>query len=260
MRIDIKKLYSRQLKKVMQLRIYVPKGYNPKGENEYPVIYMQEGQNLFNFTFSKNASWRMNEVLNELDKKVIIVGIDYCTNSSTSRDNEYSPWKARRNLRDVQLEEDENRGANGKGDEYSRFIVESLIPFVEKNYKVKRTKEARYIAGSSMGAFISIYTGLKYKDHFNGIGALSTSLWYNEDSLLKHISNEEFEGGKVFLYVGKQESGKKSGLYLDGAHKLNDSFEKKDNVEVKFVVNEEGRHNPMYWSEQIPYMLDFFKI
>lgn len=149
------------------IRIWTPLGYDPNGTTTYPVIYMQDGQNLFDLYTSFAGEWEIDETITRLMLEndfpgAIVVGID---NAGAGRLNEYTP-----NWSDT---------PSAGGALYAQFIVDTLKPYIDQNYLTKPEREHTMIAGSSMGGLISFYIGLSYPEVFGMVGAFSTSFQIN---------------------------------------------------------------------------------
>ncbi len=165
--------------------IWLPEGYSKK--KKYSVLYMHDGQMLFDSatTWNKQA-WNVDDVLTKLFsnskiEKCIVVGI---WNISTLRHSEYFPQKPFESL-DAQFTDSLIQQAKRneqtplfstkvQSDNYLRFIVEELKPYIEKNFSVKKQRENTFIAGSSMGGLISMYALCEYPEIFGGAACLST--------------------------------------------------------------------------------------
>ncbi len=149
-----------QLNRTRRIWIYLPTDYN-QSNKKYGVLYMHDGQNLFDDATSYSGEWGVDEYLDSIFLKgktqVIVVGID---NGLSKRMSEYNPW------------EFQNFG-KGEGDLYIDFLVQTLKPFIDKNYRTFTGKKNTYIAGSSMGGLISLVAVLKYPAVFGGAGIFS---------------------------------------------------------------------------------------
>ena len=130
---------------------------------------MHDSQNLFDNYYSFAGEWGIDETLNSLfnagDYGCIVVGVD---NGGVERINEYSPWV-------------NASYGGGDGDKYARFIVETLKPYIDQNYRTSPEREKTGIMGSSMGGLISFYIGLKYQEVFSKIGIFSPSFWFSKE-------------------------------------------------------------------------------
>ena len=212
--------------------VYVPPNYTETSK-KYPVIYMHDAQNLFDNATSYIGEWEVDETLNKLFEKTgkgfIVVGVE---NGGTERINEYTPW-------------DNKKYGGGKGAIYIDFIVNTLKPYIDANYRTKKQAKHTGLIGSSLGGLISYYGGLKYPTVFGKIGALSTSFWFSDK-----IDNFTKEYGKtkkirLFLLVGEKE-GKDMVLGTEKAEKLllKTGFKDKN---LRTKINPSGNHNEEFW-------------
>ena len=152
-----------QLYRTRKIWIYLPQDYNG-GKKKYPVLYMHDGQNLFDDYTSGYGEWGVDECLDSLIKKgkpaCIVVGIA----NGPKRVNEYNPY-------------DNDEFGKGEGKEYVQFLVETLKPYIDKHYRILVSKENTFIAGSSLGGLISYYAMLRYPETFGKAGIFSPSFW-----------------------------------------------------------------------------------
>ncbi|WP_396152943.1 alpha/beta hydrolase [Flavobacterium sp.] len=163
--------------------VWLPQNYSPK--KKYAVLYMHDGQMLFDSTTTFNKTeWGVDECLTKLMregkiKNTIVIGI---WNTKENRHQEYFPQKPYESL---SKEEKENVGVSLKkigmsaeftpsSDNYLKFIVEELKPFIDSTYSTLIDKENTFIAGSSMGGLISMYAVCEYPNVFGGAACLST--------------------------------------------------------------------------------------
>lgn len=163
--------------------IWLPQHYSPK--KKYAVLYMHDGQMLFDSTITFNQSeWGVDECLTQLIregkiKNTIVVGI---WNTKENRHREYFPQKPYENLSKQDKEKVglslEKIGMSKEfkptSDNYLKFIVEELKPFIDNTYSTFQNKENTFIAGSSMGGLISLYAVCEYPHVFGGAACLST--------------------------------------------------------------------------------------
>jgi len=215
--------------------IYLPPKYDNTSKN-YPVIYMHDAQNLFDKATSFIGEWEVDETLNELFKKngkgFIVVGIE---NAGEERINEYTPWK-------------NERYGGGKGEIYMDFIVNTLKPYIDENYKTKKEPKYTGLIGSSLGGLISYYGGLEYPKTFGKIGALSTSFWFSEKVVDFTKENGNLKNVKLFLLVGGKE-GDDMDKDTQKMEKLllKTGFKSKN---LKTKINLEGEHNEAFWKSE----------
>lgn len=164
--------------------VWLPKGYSKK--EKYAVLYMHDGQQLFDSTTTWNKQeWKVDETASKLiaknkTRKFIVVGI---WNNGTKRHAEYYPKKAYENLtkneQDTITTQLKKRGKATENfepisDLYLKFLVTELKPFIDKTFSTKTDKKNTYIMGSSMGGLISMYAICEYPEIFGGAACLST--------------------------------------------------------------------------------------
>jgi predicted alpha/beta superfamily hydrolase len=146
------------------LRIYVPPGY-ASSTKRYPVLYMHDGQNLFDAATSYAGEWEVDETLDGLARskglELIVVGID---NGGVQRMTELNAW-------------DHPRFGKGEGQAYMDFIVKVVKPMVDQNYRTLADRENTGVMGSSMGGLISHYALLQYPTIFSKAGVFSPAYW-----------------------------------------------------------------------------------
>jgi len=159
--------YMPQFNRTRRIWIYYPPGYETSGLS-YPVLYMHDGQNLFDATTSFSGEWEVDETLNNLasqGKRVpIVVGID---NGGGDRIGEYTPWS-------------NPHYGGGDGEKYMQFITETLKPYIDEHYRTLPDRNNTGIMGSSLGGLISHYGSLKYQEVFSKAGLFSPSYWYSD--------------------------------------------------------------------------------
>ncbi|MFN8265450.1 MAG: alpha/beta hydrolase-fold protein [Chitinophagaceae bacterium] len=177
--------FSSQLITPRNVDVWLPDDYDPK--NKYAVLYMHDGQMLFDTASTWNKQeWGVDEVVGQLLKEkqirnCIVVGI---WNISKERHADYFPQKAFESLTKDQQDsvylskrlsgQAIFNGINVHSDNYLKFIVTELKPFIDKTYSTKPGRKNTFIAGSSMGGLISMYAICEYPDVFGGAACLST--------------------------------------------------------------------------------------
>lgn len=177
--------------------IWLPEGYNPEGSKKYPVLYMHDGQMLYDSTTTWNGQeWGVDDVMTSLIKQgkvepTIVVGV---FNGDRTRHPDYFPQKPFESLPDTfQSNLLYNAKRNEKStlfpipvnsDNYLRFLVEEVKPYIDENYATLKDMEHTFVAGSSMGGLISMYAICEYPEIFSGAACLSTH-WigiFNDDN------------------------------------------------------------------------------
>jgi predicted alpha/beta superfamily hydrolase len=223
--------YIPQLKAKRRIWMYVPKSYD--GKKKYPVLYMQDGQNLFDNTIAFAGEWGVDEYLDNSKKECIVIGID----NGLERMQEYNAYN-------------NAKYGKGKGTDYIDFIVKTLKPFVDKTYPTLTDKKNTFLAGSSMGGLISYYGGLKYPNTFGKVVVLSPSFWLCE----KEISNSlmttpNLNGNGFYFYYGQKES---ATLEAEVKRIAAATKQKCANCNIVTSQNKTGEHNEKYWQAELP--------
>ncbi len=225
-----------QLNRYRRIWVYLPKSYNQTKGKSYPVLYMQDGQNLFNEQTAPFGEWGIDECLDTLQrqtgKECIVIGID---NGGDKRNNEYNPY-------------DNQQFGKGEGSLYVDFMVKTLKPFIDQKYRTLKDAPHTYIAGSSMGGLISIYALMKYPAVFGSAGIFSPAFWIApqlNDELAK-TTWSSFQ--RFYFYAG----GKESNTMVGDMDKILGIIEAKHQYETERVVYPLGQHSEKYWRQQFP--------
>ncbi len=228
-----------QLNRFRTIRVYLPQDYRNSGKR-YPVLYMHDGQNVFDDATSFSGEWGLDEYFDSTRLRAcIVVAVDH---GGEKRLNEYSPF-------DYELN---GRHQQGEGKEYAAFIVRTLKKKIDKSFRTRRGRKNTFIAGSSMGGLISLYAALAYPNTYGGAGILSPSLWICRDSMLRFIQdNGRRAKSKFYFYCGKQEGNSMQQGLLQAFSTLVSVSGTKE----KLVIRENRFHNEQSWKKELP---DFF--
>jgi predicted alpha/beta superfamily hydrolase len=226
--------YIPQLNRTRRIWIYLPASYSTS-RKKYPVLYMQDGQNVFDEATSGFGEWGVDEALDTLQNKsqeMIVVAVD---NDPVHRINEYSPY-------------DMEKYGKGEGDAYLDFLVNTLQPFINKHYRTRKCASHNYIAGSSMGGLISFYALLKYPKKFGGAGVFSPAFWITPQ--LKNIDPKKAKKikGKIYFFAGQQESDSMVPDMLS----VFEQMHKHSKAKMKTVIRAQGKHNEATWRAEFP--------
>lgn len=223
--------YIPQLDRYRRILIYLPEGYEvKKNKKRYPVIYLQDGQNVFDDYTSGFGEWGVDECLDTLISKgkraAIVVAID----AGEKRLNEYNPYYF-------------EKFGEGEGDKYVSFLVKTLKPYIDKNYRTQKERENTFIAGSSMGGLISYYALLAYPKTFGNAGVFSPAFWTAPAIKTLTDSVAKTVGGKIFFYMGGQEGD----AFISDMKEVADSIGKKSSTVIYTVIDPSGKHNEQAW-------------
>ena len=223
-----------QLNRKRKIWVYLPPDYDDSQEN-YPVLYMHDAQNLFDTKTSYAGEWNVDETLNSLfyetGFKMIVVGIE---NAGDKRMNEYSPWT------NAQYGEAE-------GEAYVNFIVNNLKPYVDKTFRTLSDDENTAIMGSSMGGLISFYATLKYPEVFGKAGIYSPSFWYSNNSYELANQQGSLSDTKMYFLAGDNESETMVANMDKMTNLMVASGFESENIKKKVVVG--GQHNEKLWRD-----------
>ena len=230
-----------QLNRTRRVWAYLPKGY-ATGTKKYPVIYMQDGQNLFNEQTAPYGEWGVDEAIDSISKKTrkeaIIIGIDH---GGDKRMNEYNPF-------------DHKQYGKGEGKEYVDFLALTLKPFVDKKFRTLKDSAHTFVAGSSMGGLISMYAVVKYPNLFGGVGVFSPAFW-TAPAIYDTVTTANWGRGfkRFYFYAG----GKESDAMVPDMDRMINVVENKGNYETLRVVNPIAKHNEAAWRKEFANFYNF---
>ena len=229
--------YMPQLNRNRRIWLYLPPDYATSGKH-YPVIYMQDGQNLFDANTSFSGEWEVDESLTALhqqgDYGAIVVGID---NGGGNRIDEYTPWA-------------HPMHGGGDGDVYINFIVQTLKPHIDSSFRTLPGPETTGLIGSSLGGLISFYGGIKHQDVFGKLGVFSPSFWFSNSVYSFAQAQGHQQPMRIYFLAGEQES---TSMVPDMQAMynllLNNGFSA---TELAFVTKQDGTHSEWFWAREFP--------
>ncbi len=226
--------YIPQLNRHRRVWIYLPESY-ASSRKKYPVLYMHDGQNLFDNATAPYGEWGVDEALDTLGKdhgETIVIGVDH---GAEKRINEYSPF-------------DIKKYGKGDGDAYTDFLVQTLMPYINKNYRTKKSAKYTAIAGSSMGGLISFYAMLKYPKKFGRAGIFSPAFWIVPQ--LKEYASQRSSKlkGRIYFYAGSMENE----TMVPDMLQVFEILSRRSKARMETVVRAEGKHNEQTWRQEFP--------
>lgn len=252
----LRDFFSPQLNNRRDILVYLPPSYADSTQR-YPVIYMHDGQNLFDQATSFAGEWEVDETMAALSVEgleAIVVGIP---NMGSERLNEYSPFR------------DTWRGG-GKGRQYVSFIASTLKPLIDSDFRTLPDRNHTGIIGSSMGGLISLFAFFRYPQIFGYCGALSPAFWFASDSIFSYIKTASFTPGKIYIDVGTQESSRLwpgrlsqraiARRYVSDAERMYELLIAKGYTaqrDICFIEEEGAHHNEAAWARRLPVALRF---
>lgn len=234
---------SPQLGNRRDILVYLPPSYARETQWRFPVVYMQDGQNLFDSRTSFAGEWNVDGTIDAASNdgvEAIVVGIP---NMGKERCSEYSPF------------DDPKHGA-GRGDEYLAFVTDTLKPIIDADFRTDAAREATGIAGSSMGALIALYGFFRRADVFGLVGAMSPALWYGQREIFDFLEAGSHVGGRMYVDVGTKE----------GSEELRDVKRLRDRLlamgyrhgdDLMFRIDLGGSHHESAWARRMEKQLKF---
>lgn len=230
--------------------VYVPPRYDEEPERTYPVLYLHDGQNLFDgrTSFVPGRTW---QVLEHADAAIeageaeplVIVGI---YNTGDRRLAEYTHeynWQM----------------GGGEAGAYGQLLTQELMPWIASQYRVRQDRESTGLGGSSLGGLVSLYLGLRYPAVFGRLAVLSPSVWWNHKSILGYLnehSPQMWERPKIWLDVGDKEGQKTLRDVEHLARRLKANGWKPGET-LHFEKVEGGTHDEASWATRVRPMLKF---
>lgn len=251
-------ILSPQLYNQRHILVYLPPTY-AYTQRRYAVLYMQDGQNLFDHRTSYAGEWGVDECMETLSRteglEAIVVGIP---NMGERRMDEYSPFK------DHQL-------GGGLGNQYLAFVVNTLKPIIDRDFRTLPGKRYTGIMGSSMGGLISLYAFFRYPEFFGFTGVMSPSLWIARGTIFPYLTAVSFNPGKIYLDVGTRELGDSaeemqrqrtlSRRYYASVRRLKRLLVNKGYRPIRDLLHIEEKwadHSESSWARRLPDAVRFF--
>lgn len=228
-----------------ELTIYLPPGYGEREDVRYPVLYMQDGQNLFEpeRAFIPGQHWRLTEAADEAiaaraAQPMIIVGVDH---AGPARIDEYTPSN------------DAKKKAGGRAEDYARFLIDEVKPAIDARFRTDPSDTA--VGGSSLGGLVSLHLGLTHPGVFRAIAALSPSVWWDNRSILKSVDSfAALRHPRLWLDIG----GREGRDALDDVRLLRDHLLAKgwtDNL--RYFEDRRADHSERAWAKRARMVLEF---
>jgi predicted alpha/beta superfamily hydrolase len=251
--LQIITINSKVFRNIRNLRVWLPANYfAPVNRNKhYPVLYMQDGQNLFDEATAYNHEWRFDETVQFLTGSMlihpmIVVGID----NTPRRANEYLPYPDADNK---ELGKYETQDVHGK--EYGDFVIHEVMPLIEKKYRVLLGAHNTGLGGSSYGGAVTLYTVLAHPGVFGKALIESPALLIGNGQLLKDAEKATLFPEKMYVGVGTAEDPdeKASAKDADAVQELEKILRSKElgPTRLKVVVEEGAKRDEIAWSKRL---------
>jgi len=235
-----------QLGRRRRVLVYLPADYAQNTRRRYPVLYLHDGQNVFDEATSYSGEWGVDETLDQLKKQgqgvasSIVVAID---NGNEYRSDEYIPWPSEA------LKDQPHKG--GQGSAYVDFLAQTLKPYVDAHFRTQPDAAHTGVAGSSLGGLISLYAALKYPQVFGRVGIFSPAFWVCNDSLQAYFRQHPAAPTSRFYFVcGPKESETMLPLMVSWRNALRDAGVPAANLRLQAPAD--GEHREWFWRREFP--------
>jgi predicted alpha/beta superfamily hydrolase len=244
----IREFESKIFGNTREVTIYLPAGYDERPERRYPVLYMQDGQNLFegHRAFVPGQDWHLQNAADEAvfertARPMIIVGVDH---AGPSRIDEYTP------------DQDPKHSGGGKAGEYGRLLVEELKPIIDERFRTIPDREDTFIGGSSLGGLVSLHLALTRPEIFGAAAVMSPSVWWNDRTVLKTV--DAFTGDvrpRLWLDIGGREGieALRDARALRGRLAANGW----DEETLEYYEDRRADHSERAWAKRVRQVLEF---
>ena len=225
--------------------IYEPPTYLENSTAHFPVVYMHDGQNLFDpsAAFGGNT-WQVADAMDTGAEdgtiaEAIVVGIE----NNSDRISEYTPVA-------------DPTDGGGNGDAYLRMIINELKPRIDHDYRTISDRGHTTMIGSSLGGLITAYAGVVHGDVFGNVGVMSPSTWWDNNWLLGEVPMTPTAHGMRpdCVYVDSGDSGTSNDDVTQTAM-LADAYRAlgyQNGVTFDYVVQAGGQHSEVYWAMRLP--------
>ncbi|MCW8092191.1 alpha/beta hydrolase [Alteromonas sp. ASW11-130] len=225
--------------------IYLPPDY-AKSEKQYPVLYMHDGQNLFDNSTSYMGEWRVDEILNQLAAEgwnvPIVVAINH---GNENRLNELSPWQ-------------QEKYPDVAGKFYADFIVKQVKPYIDNAFRTHSGVAHTSVMGSSMGGLMSHYMLIAYPDIFGKAAIFSPSFWFSQQAF-SFAENNPVPSTHRLLFVAGSEEHKQVTNNTKAMVSLHEA-QQHPQTNLYSAIVDGGKHNETFWQEQFAFALKWLNI
>jgi enterochelin esterase-like enzyme len=246
---------SRVFRNTRLLRVWLPQGYDDaeNAARRYPVLYLNDGQNLFEAATSyTGVEWQVDETAERLIRErevppMMIVGID---NAGRDRIREYMPH---RSMDPMML--------RVRGRYYPDFLLKEVMPFVRRNYRIAAGPENTGLGGSSLGALIALYTAMTRPGVIGRLLLESPSLWASSRQIIRESRSVRIWPERIYLGVGTAEAGsaERNRTVVDDVRELAAILRRAvlSEKRLRLVIQDGAGHNEAAWADRFPEALRF---
>lgn len=246
--VKIEEFYSNILNNTREINIYLPPSYYESTDKSYSVLYMHDGQNIFDGERAyAGVGWMVHETHDELVdrgmiRELIIVGID---NMEHDRLSEYAHFNGKYKRERIRA----------KGWLYERFIIEELKPFIDENFRTLTNPEDTGLMGSSMGGLVSFNIGFRNPDVFGRLGIISPSFWWEtrENIRTVYMHQDAIESSRMWIDMGTREGNLDKSFDKVVEHILSIYDSSKGSIEAHWIIG--AAHTEADWQQRVHWPL-----
>lgn len=244
----LRDVYSPELHNHRDVYVYLPPSYAAPAPGQddarFPVLYMHDGQNLFDPALSYSGAWRVDLAMQTAARvgyEAIVVGV---ANTGGSRIDEYSPFF------------DDRVGGGGTADRYVDFLLHTLKPAVDAQFRTRPEPAATGVLGSSMGGLVSAYAFFRAPQAFGMCGIMSPALWFANRAILPYVEAADSPPGRLWLDVGTGEGTRT----VANVRALRDLLARKgyrEGADFRCVIAAGAAHNEAAWGRRLKKAVPF---
>lgn len=226
--------------------VYLPADYDMGEKRRYPVLYMFDGHNAFfddHATYGK--SWGLADYLDKTAAPLIVAAVECNHSPENGRLSEYSPYD---------FDNPHYGKFKGRGDETLDWFINTLKPYIDREFRTLKDRDHTFIMGSSMGGLMSLYAVLKYNKVFSRAACLSPSIWVSEEKLRDLIRNAPvLPDTVVYMDYGSREMNFHAGNEQRFAALGMEMLKRRIHLTQRIVPN--GNHSEASWEKQLPFCI-----
>lgn len=239
--VRIAGVWSPELGNRRDVFVFLPPSYDDGGH--FPVVYLHDGQNLFDPRLSFAGSWGADAAADaaaRLGYEAILVGI---ANANERRVHEYSPFV-------------DAKVGGGAGERYLQFLIRTVKPRIDADYRTRPGREETVIGGASLGGLISLYAFFRFPEIFGRASVQSPALWFAGGAIFDYVAAASAVPGRIFLDVG----GKEGVGTLRNARRMRDLLRDKGyepGRTLHYLEQRTGKHHEAAWGRRLKRALPF---
>lgn len=232
-----------QLKRERKISVYLPPNYKVSNER-YPVLYILDGQNVFDESKSYSGEWEVDETLNRIYEEtgfgLIVVAIDH---GGDKRLNEYSAW-------------DNEKYGKGEGEDLLKFLTQTLKPKIDGAFRTNIDAPSTAIMGSSLGGLFAHYAAFKAPDVYGKAGVFSPSFWYSESCYeFTKKANSDMSNSRIYYLIGDKEGKDVVSNMTKMIQLIKSNGFPEENVVERIVPN--GTHSETLWKAEFEQAIEW---